>query len=162
MEKKKKNWFMGALIIAVWGCFAYPVLAQRGQAEISVHGKQISIEYGRPALQGRDMLGRLPVGGYWRMGKDAATTLETEATLKAGDVVIPPGNYRLRAKRVSEERFHLVITGDSGEWEVPLERFQPGESVELFTITLEPAGSNQVQFSMAWGTMGQSAIFTVE
>lgn len=158
----KKNWFIGTLILGLCGVLASPILAQRGQAQVSLNGKQISIDYGRPALQGRDMLGQLPVGGFWRMGKDAATTLETAATLKAGDVVVPPGSYRLRAKRVSEERFHLVITGDSGEWEIPLEPFRPAESVELFTITLEPAGSNQVKFSMAWGTTGQSAVFTVE
>ncbi len=150
------------LSLLVGTVFTTPLFAQRGTAEVVIDGKKISIEYGRPALQGRDMLGRLAVGGTWRMGADAATTLDTQAKLKFGDQVIEPGNYRLTAKRVGETDWHLLVNGDAGNLEIPLETGEPGSSVESFTINLESKGGNQGRFSMAWGTMKTAADFSVE
>lgn len=140
-----------------------PLFAQtRGNAEVEIEGKKISVEYGRPSLQGRDMLGRLAVGGTWRMGADASTTLETSAKLKFGDKVLDPGKYQLTAKRASETEWHLVVNGSAGNLEIPLETGQPDSSVETFTINLEPKGGNKGRFSMAWGSMKTGADFSVE
>ena len=51
----------------------------RGTAEIALGATQVSINYGRPQLQGRDMLSQLPDGQIWRLGMDDATTLEITA-----------------------------------------------------------------------------------
>ena len=40
----------------------------RGTAEVTISGKRIVVEYGRPELQGREMLGKASVGMVWRMG----------------------------------------------------------------------------------------------
>ena len=49
---------------------ALPVLSQqsRGKTEATVKGKKITIDYGRPALQGRDMIGMARPGMVWRLG----------------------------------------------------------------------------------------------
>jgi hypothetical protein len=155
---KKFGWFALMMSLAM----ASTVWAQRGQAEASISGKKVSIEYGRPALQGRDMLSRLPVGNSWRMGKDTATTLNSEGNLKFGDTQVKAGSYRLTAKRASEDSWHLVIANDAGSVEVPLKSQASTESVEEFTIKLQDKGGNQGNFWMAWGTLALATDFTVE
>lgn len=155
----KKFAWLALLVSFVMGS---TVWAQRGQAEATVNGKKIAIEYGRPELQGRDMLSRLAVGSTWRMGKDTATTLNSEGKLKFGDKVVEAGSYRLTAKRVTEDSWHLVIANDGGSVEVPLKNLGSTDSVEVFTINLEGKGGNQGSFSMAWGTLALGTEFAVE
>jgi len=142
----KKSFILFASLFLL---FASSAFAQRGTAKTTVSGKKIEVEYGQPKMQGRDMLAKLPVGGTWRMGMNDATTLTTEATLKIGDKVVAPGKYRLTAKRVAEDSWHLLLAPESGDSiEVPLNNEERSELVETFTITLEPS-----HFSMAWGSM---------
>ena len=75
----------------------------RGTAETSIDGKKVSVEYGRPSLKGRDMLGKAPTGTIWRTGADTSTTFTTEADLDAGGKTIPAGSYSLFTKRVDDK-----------------------------------------------------------
>ncbi len=156
-----KRTALAGLFVLMVGCFG-SLFAQRGSAETTISGKTVSIDYGRPSLDGRDMLAKLPVGGSWRMGMNAATTLNTAGTLKFGSTVITPGTYELTAKRVGEDKFHLVLSKDGQTTEVPLSSKPAPASVETFTIDLKPAGGNNGAFSMAWGSMHAVADFTVE
>jgi len=153
--KKSFILYTGVFLLLASSAFGQ---GQRGTASVTVSGKKIEIEYGRPSLQGRDMLARLPVGGTWRMGMNDATTLTTEATLKFGDKIVAPGKYRLTAKRVTEDLWHLVISPDSGDAiEVPLNNEERSELVETFTIELKPA-----HFTMEWGALRVGAEFEVQ
>ena len=152
-----------SLVLLSGAIFSGTAFAQRGTAETTISGKNIAVEYGRPSLQGRDMLGKLAVGQSWRMGSNAATTLKTDARLKFGDTVVEPGTYRLTATRVSEDRFHLVVNRDSGgNIEVPLTRSSLGSSVETLTINLDSKGGSAGTFSMSWGNTKLAADFTAE
>ena len=133
----------------------------RGTAKASVGGETVEIEYGRPSLNGRDMLGRAQAGTVWRMGADGATIMETGTALKFGDSVVPAGSYTLRARKESGSSWTLLIdsAGSGTVAEVPLEVSQPSSAVELFTIELKGEGAKG-SFSMAWGEMLAIAAFT--
>ena len=101
-----------ALVVAAVLLTQFSLEAQqdvRGTAEITLNGKKISIEYGRPSLRGRDMLAKAEPGMIWRMGMNAPTTMKTEANLQFGGVPVPAGDYKLQAKYVGADQWELML-----------------------------------------------------
>ena len=70
-----------AALVAVLTATTVVAQEQRGETKATVAGKAVSVEYGRPVLAGRDMLGQAKVGTPWRMGSGSPTSLKTEADL---------------------------------------------------------------------------------
>ena len=143
------------LTISVAPAFAQ---VERGTSSVSLDGAEVAVEYGRPVLAGRDMLGMATVGMEWRMGADAATTLKTSTPLQFGDLTVPAGTHELRARKTGENSWSLSI-GTLGE--VPLKSTELEESVEQFTIELGGSGK-EGNFSMKWGTLEASTPFKVQ
>ena|SRR5687767_11966606 len=134
----------------------------RGETRVTLAGKPIVVDYGRPGLKGRDMLGKAAVGDEWRMGADSATTLKTPVTLTFGTKVVPPGDYVLRAKKTSDKDWTLKFEQDGkAVAEVPLTPSDLEKSVELFTIDLTEEKGEGV-FRMSWGNRALSARFTAK
>ena len=152
---------LAALAVAVAG----PAFAQanpRGEARATVAGKAVSIEYGRPSLKGRDMLGQAHVGQAWRMGADDATSLKTEADLSFGSVTVPKGEYILTATKVAADQWHLNVlskTDRSKVADIPLAAAKADASAEMFTVDLK-GEKDKGEFQMQWGTTALKADFT--
>lgn len=137
--------------------------APRGVAKASVAGKAVSIEYGRPSLAGRDMLGRATPGEAWRMGADAATKLTTEADLAFGSAAVPKGSYILTATKDEKGGWTLnVLKEDRSKLaDVPLATGTLPESVETFTIELR-GDKGKGELELQWGTTSLKAPFTAK
>jgi len=122
----------------------------------------VSIDYGRPSLKGRDMLGQAQVGQAWRMGADTATGLKTDADLSFGSVVVPKGEYILTATKVAADQWHLNVLAKADRAKVadiPLTPAKLDSSVEMFTIALK-GEKDKGEFEMHWGTTALKAPFT--
>lgn len=136
----------------------------RGETKLTVGGKAIAIEYGRPSLNGRDMLGKAAIGQTWRLGADAPTTLRTEADLAFAGAAVPKGDYVLTATRMAEDRWTLnVETRDPAKpsepgtkvAQAPLSAIQTKESVETLTIDLVAVAEGRgsaLRLEIKWGT----------
>lgn len=158
------------LLSALAALAAAPAPAQvnpRGEAKTTVAEKKLSIEYGRPSLKGRDMLAEAEVGAAWRLGADGPTTLESEADLKFGDVVLPKGSYILRATKLAQDQWQLNVHRRDAEnptrpgdkvADVPLALSTRPESTETFTIELR-GGPDSGELEMKWGTAALKTAF---
>ena len=154
-------------LAAIAVCVAVPAFAQgnpRGEAKAKVAGKEVTVDYGRPSLKGRDMLGQAQVGQAWRMGADAATGLKTDADLAFGSVKVPKGEYILTATKVAAEEWHLNVLSKADRSkvaDVPLVSSKASASVELFTIDVK-GEKDKGELKLSWGQVVLSAPFTAK
>jgi hypothetical protein len=152
-----------ALLLAAVATPALAHAAPRGEAKATVAGKAVSIDYGRPSLAGRDMLGKAEVGKPWRMGADAATGLKTDADLSFGSVKVPKGSYVLTATKTTESAWTLDIAKAEGDkaalGSIPMTVGKLPESVEEFTILLR-GEKDKGEVELQWGTTSLKAAFT--
>jgi hypothetical protein len=158
-----------AVLVSLFAMAVTPVLAHgapRGEATLKLNGKTLTIDYGRPSLQGRDMLGRATPGEAWRMGADAATTLTTEADLALGDVAVAKGSYILTATKDDKGGWTLNVRDKANRDKIvanaPLANVTLKESVELFTIVLSESGKDKGELELQWGTTGMRIGFTAK
>jgi len=146
--------------------------SNRGTAELALGATQVSINYGRPQLQGRDMLSQLPDGQIWRLGMNDATTLETSSDLAFGDTVLQAGRYSIWAKKVTSDNWRLIFNSEPDVWglnhnpdsdiaEIPLENSDLAESVEQFTIELNPTDDGGGEALMKWATLQLRVAFDI-
>jgi hypothetical protein len=171
---------MKRLLIAVlaMACIIVVVesgLAQRNPrdtAKLSLGGKAISVEYGRPSLKGRsvaDLLNQLKPGDFWRLGADKSTTFSTAVDLQFGNVTVPTGEYSLWAQRGTDNSWKLVFNKQHGQWgmqhdtsqdlvSVPLKETKASNSAEMVTISLTKAGGGG-GIAIQWGDMKLTASF---
>jgi hypothetical protein len=103
----------------------------RGVASATLAGKTVTIEYGRPALKGRNLdqlLGELPADRIWRAGENRVTTFNTETDLLVGGKRLPAGKYTLYVYAPVTGDWALVLNRDPG---VPLGQIWEKAPAEL-------------------------------
>lgn len=145
----------------------------RGTSSITIHGKTVSVEYGRPSLNGRttdELLGGLKAGQLWRLGADTSTTFKSDLDLAFGDVTIPAGEYSIWMQRQDDGSWKLLFDKKHGQWgapspdaseafaSAPLRSTKASKSVEMVTLTLAKAGSGGT-LTIQWGTLEAVASF---
>ncbi|HEX8392577.1 MAG TPA: DUF2911 domain-containing protein [Longimicrobium sp.] len=124
----------------------------RDTARATLAGQTVMVDYGRPYMRGRTIMGGLvPYGQVWRTGANAATTLVTATDVSIGGTRVPAGTYTLYTLPGQNE-WQLIINRQTGQWgtvydqaqdlaRVPLRMERTAAPVEQFTIRLQPAGS---------------------
>lgn len=144
------------------------------RSEWAIDGANISIEYGRPSLKGRDVrgTGRMEAGKVWRLGADEATTLKTDKSLMFGSTMVAPGTYTLYLlPGQGETGWQLVINKQTGQWgtqydekqdlaRVPMTVSKNSTPVEQLTLNLQdtPKGG---ELHVNWGDVSARVPFMV-
>jgi hypothetical protein len=138
-----------------------PPLSPRDTAEATVGSDRVYVDYGRPAMRGRPIMGALvPYGQVWRTGANAATTLVTPRDLRIGGTMVPAGTYTLYTLP-GESAWQLIVNKQTGQWgteydqaqdlaRIPMQVARTPAPVEQFTIALEPGGGNVVNLALMW------------
>lgn len=160
-------------------CFAAACAAQqqaakpaRGAAEATVKSKKISIDYGKPALKGRDLLAQAPVGMVWRLGMNEATHITSSGDLLVGGKELKAGKYTLWVRKTGAETWTLAFHPKTGVWgapspkdgfvaETPLKLEKADASADELMIALgDKAGKAAIKIH--WGTALLTGTFGVK
>lgn len=160
--KNSRKIFVTLATVAILALGSLPSLAhgqERGTAKATVGNANVSIEYGRPELKGRDMLGKMQAGAVWRIGANEATTLTTDADLDFAGKRLPKGKHTLLARLAEAGKWTLIASAkgafqfeESAKLaEVPLTLTNAKDSIEELTITLTAQGDKGT-IEIAWGT----------
>lgn len=132
-----------------------------GSAECAINGKKVTIEYSRPSMKGRKIMGGLvPYGQVWRTGANEATSLTTETNLDIGGTKVPAGKYTLYTLP-SEGGWKLIINKQTGQWgteynqdqdlaRVDMKTTPLTSPVEQFTISFDQHGSSSADLVLEW------------
>ena len=129
--------------------------------DVTLKGKKITIEYGRPYLKGRKVGQELaPYGKVWRTGADEATALNTEIDLNIGGAKVPAGKYTLYTLP-SEGTWKLIINKQTGQWgtqydesqdlaRIDMKKSPLPQPVEQFTISFSKTSETAAELNLDW------------
>lgn len=157
------------------GLFQIPlegVKSGRGFSKVTIAGKNISVEHGRPSTSGAGykQMSTVKDGFVWRLGSNEVTTLKTDVALKFGDNKLEPGRYGLFAKRAGMGWRLVVSKKNEGHpmghkpeedlFEVGLDTTEAPAETELLTISLGQKDGKGT-LSILWGKTSSSTTFEV-
>src|SRR3954468_20441578 len=128
-------------------------LSVRDTARASIGTATFMVDYGRPLLRGRTLLGNvISYDRVWRTGANAATQFTTSAPITLAGLALPAGTYTLwTAPHL--RGVDLIVNRQIGQWgteynraqdlgTVPMKSDNVSPPVEKFTIAIEPAGGS--------------------
>jgi hypothetical protein len=141
---------------------AKPRLSPPGQASFAfADGKQITVDYSRPSMRGRKIMGDLvPYGKVWRTGANEATSFVTDTDLDLAGTRVPAGKYTLYTIP-DEKTWTIIINNETGQWgteyhpdrdrarvtAVPAHLEEP---IEEFTISFEKRTGQACVMKLEW------------
>ncbi|HEX2205876.1 MAG TPA: DUF2911 domain-containing protein [Longimicrobium sp.] len=138
------------------------VLSPRDTARVQLEGgHRVWIDYGRPSMRGRKIMGDLvPYGRVWRTGANAATTFVTDTDLVIGTARVPRGTYTLYTVPTARG-WTLIVNKQTGQWgtqyeqardlvRIPMQVTRTTRPVEQFTIALERGERGAHTLALSW------------
>ncbi len=143
-------------------------LSVRDTAHATIGAVALSVDYGRPLMRGRRLLGDvISYDRVWRTGANAATQFTTSAPITLAGLSLPAGTYTLW----TAPHMHgvdLIVNRQTGQWGTeysrardlgvaPMKVDSVAAPVEKFTIAIEPGDAKHGTLAMAWGTFRWTA-----
>ena len=134
----------------------------RDTVRVQVGIDTLTIDYGRPLMRGRVLLGGvIPYDQVWRTGANAATQFTTTTPIKLGGVQVPAGTYTLFTAP-HRSGVDLIVNKQSGEWgteyngslnlgTIRMASEVATTAVEEFTISVIPGDARHGKLVFEWG-----------
>ncbi len=154
---------IAALCLVGFTASAQPqkILSPRDSSFLVLGKDSISVNYGRPSIRGRVIMGKLvPWDAVWRTGANLATHLRTNFDAMIGGVPVPKGLYTLWTLP-SQDEWKFIINKQTGQWGTryderqDLARFDATVEhldgvVDTFTISLPATGPSSGRIVLTW------------
>jgi hypothetical protein len=138
-----------------------PIASPRDSVLLVMGSDSISVNYGRPSMRGRVIMGGLvPWDKVWRTGANQATHLKTNFPMIIGGVQVPKGIATLWTIP-SQNGWKIILNKQTGQWGTnydprqDLARFDAkveslSAPVDTFTVGLQKTGPSAGEMTLAW------------
>ena len=138
-------------------------LSVRDTTRAQIGNAIFTVDYGRPLLRGRTLLGDvIPYDYVWRTGANAATQFTTSTPLKLAGLQVPAGTYTLFSAPHTSG-VDLIVNKQTGEWGTEYNRSLDlgtvritsevaTTPVEEFTISIIPSDKRHGKLVLEWGS----------
>jgi len=152
---------LSATVLSDLHAQARPILSPRDSVFLTMDTNKISVNYGRPSMRGRVIMGGLvPWDQVWRTGANQATTLKTNFPMTFGGVPVPRGTFTLWTLP-SANGWKVILNKQTGQWGTnydarqDLARFDAkvemlSAPVDTFTIALKQTGNMTGEMTLSW------------
>jgi hypothetical protein len=115
--------------------------SKNGKLEGTVGGVQVTVEYGRPQVNGRSLWGSLvPYGQVWRTGADEATTITFAADVEVEGQALAAGTYSLFTVP-GESEWVVVFNKVAQQWGA----FNYDQAQDALRVTVKPKAAEHVE-----------------
>ena len=148
-------------------------LSVRDTTSAQIGNATFTVDYGRPLLRGRTLLGDvIPYDYVWRTGANAATQFTTSAPIKLAGMQVPAGKYTLFTAPHTNG-VELIVNKQTGQWGTEYNRSLDlgagrlksevaSTPVEKFTISILPADNRHGILVLEWGSFKWTAPIEVQ
>jgi hypothetical protein len=148
-------------------------LSVRDTLRAQIGNAMFAVDYGRPLMRGRQLLGDvIPYDRVWRTGANAATQFTTSVPVKIAGMQVPAGTYTLWTGP-HKNGADLIVNKQTGQWGTEYNHSLDlgtarltGEAlpapVEAFTISIVPVDSHHGTLIMEWGFFKWTAPIEVQ
>jgi len=139
-------------------------LSVRDTTRAQIGNAMFTVDYGRPLLRGRTLLGDvIPYDRVWRTGANAATQFTTSTPIRLAGMQVPTGTYTLfTAPHING--VDLIVNKQSGQWgteyngslDLGTARMASEvatATVEEFTISIIPSDDRHGTLVLEWGSL---------
>jgi len=147
-------------------------LSVRDTTRATIGNAAFTVDYGRPLVRGRVLVGDLlPYDQVWRTGANAATQFSTSMPITLGGIRLAAGLYTLWTVPHTNG-VDLIVNKQTGQWgtgyngkfdlgKAPMATTTPASPVEKFTISIISTDAHHGMLVMEWGTFRWTAPIVV-
>jgi len=148
-------------------------LSVRDTVRAQIGNTIITVDYGRPLLRGRTLLGNvIPFDYVWRTGANAATQFTTSTPIRLAGMQLPAATYTLFTSP-HKNGVDLIVNRQTGQWGTeynPALNLGRAEmtseaataTVEEFTISIIPGDNRHGRLVFEWGSFRWTAPIEVQ
>ncbi|WP_417429235.1 DUF2911 domain-containing protein [Halpernia sp.] len=153
--------FAGSLSLTAQN-YSLPALSPRQTVDQQLSISNIKIDYGRPAVKGREIFGKLvPYNEVWRTGANSCTKITFGQDFMFGGKLVKAGTYGLFVIPTPTE-WTVILNSDSTQWgafsfdakknilevKAPVQKMETKQ--EWFKIDLKNLKANSVDLTFMW------------
>ena len=147
------------LVFALATSLSFAQKSPRQQANGTIDGVTIAIDYSAPSVKGRTIWGGLEkYGKVWRAGADKNTTISFDKDVTIAGEELPAGKYGFFIIPKKDGDWTIIFNTTNDSWGA----FKYKESDDALRVNITPKFGKENQEQLFYGVMDNEIIFAWE